>query len=528
MKSYKEHLLSTKSFGEAQENNLRRPVYRTSAVFPVIHNKSLKTKILFMGYWMVKRDLTSLGFLTSVRDKNGVLIHRVKSEIDSPNAREVLIEDILKNLGKENEDFIGSIELEIFSNTDLVFPYPAFVIDYYNEFGSGLVHTTGRIYNDFEDLKENEQIRVKEAGFDIIPGEKYSPFFSFVNGHIESLDTNINVEIITTSGLVHKGTINIGQINPLQTVFVKLKNYLPLDDLLKGETGTIKIQHQLTGFFPRFIAGNFCTDNQAVSITHTYYDNSDNSGVGHYHENKSPDLLLDSAIFFPVFLDGNWYTKLKFYPIYSPSNYSVNLEFYDFEGKLLSESKNQIKVNENESSFISIDIKECAERIGLDKSKVKGVRVSKEWANKTKIPTRLKFGLNIGKENLIYDLPTNICFNSQISNANILKKNTSFKWMPFVNDHESVIIINNSSFVRNYKKEANVTVDVYNTSSSEKITREYCIPAHGQIRITLDNELQKFLGNNSGWVTCKSDNAFVNAWYFDFNDSGIMGGDHSF
>ena len=528
MKTIKKHLLSTKSFGEIEKNSLRRPVYKTSAIFPVIHNKSLKTKILFMGYWMVKRGLTLLGFLTSVRDENGVLIHREKSEINSPKAREILIEDILKSLGKENEDFIGSIELEVFSNIDLVFPYPAFVLNYYNEFSSSLVHTTGRIYNDFEDLKENEQEIVKEAGFDIIPGDKYSPFFSFVNGFMDSLDTNIDLEIITTNGLVHKETINIGQINPLQTVFVKIKDYIPLDDFLKGETGTIKIKHQLTGFFPRFIAGNFCTDNGSVSITHTYYDNSENKDVDHYHENKSPDLLLDSAMFFPVFLDDNYYTKLKFYPIYSPSKYSVNLEFYDFEGKLLSEAKNQIKVNKDESSFISIDIKECAERIGIDKSKVKGVRATKEWTNKTKIPSRLKFGLNIGKENLKYDLPTNICFNSETSNVKLLKKNTSFKWMPIVNNHESVITILNSSFVRDYKQLANVTIDIYNTYSSENITREYCLSPHGQIRITLDKELQEFLGNNSGWVTCKSDNPFVTGWYFDFNESGIMGGDHSF
>ena len=64
--------------------------------------------------------------------------------------------------------------------------------------------------------------------------------------------------------------------------------------------------------------------------------------------------------------------------------------------------------------------------------------------------------------------------------------------------------------------------------SSDKITREYNIPANGQVRITLDEELKKFIGNNSGWITCKSTNPFIDAYYFDFNDSGIMGGDHSF
>jgi hypothetical protein len=291
MKSYKKHLQSTKSFGESDINSLRRPVYRTSAIFPIIDNSNLKTKILFMGYWLLKRKINSLGFLASIRDQEGTLIHRINTEINTPNAKEIIIGDILNDIGLGNKEFIGSIELEVFSIVDLVFPYPAFVLNYYNDFGSGVVHTAGRIYNDFEDLRENEEIKVKEAGFDLVPGENYSPFFSFVNGHIESTNTNIEIEIITENGTVYNGSINLGTITPLETVFVKFKDYLPISDILEGKTGTVKIKHELTGFFPRFIAGNFCTDNEAVSITHTYYDNSEVKGAEHYHENDRTDIL---------------------------------------------------------------------------------------------------------------------------------------------------------------------------------------------------------------------------------------------
>ena len=52
---------------------------------------------------------------------------------------------------------------------------------------------------------------------------------------------------------------------------------------------------------------------------------------------------------------------------------------------------------------------------------IKGVQIYKVWEEKSKIPTRLKYGLNIerGKR---HDLPTNICFNSGIANINVLKK----------------------------------------------------------------------------------------------------------
>ena len=39
-----------------------------------------------------------------------------------------------------------------------------------------------------------------------------------------------------------KKIINIGDIKVLQTVLIKIKDYLPVDDILKGEIGTIKIK----------------------------------------------------------------------------------------------------------------------------------------------------------------------------------------------------------------------------------------------------------------------------------------------
>ena len=82
------------------------------------------------------------------------------------------INDLLRYIGIDYEIFIGSIELEIFSNIDLVYLSLHFVVNYFNSFGSGLVHTTGRIFNDIEDLKINESFKVKEAGFDLIPGKR--------------------------------------------------------------------------------------------------------------------------------------------------------------------------------------------------------------------------------------------------------------------------------------------------------------------------------------------------------------------
>ena len=187
-----------------------------------------------------------------------------------------------------------------------------------------------------------------------------------------------------------------------------------------------------------------------------------------------------------------------------------------------------MRIKEGQSSYFTIDFNKCIEEANLDKSKIKGVQLYKVWQDKTKIPTRLKYGLNIGKRGMKHDLPTNICFNSDISNIKILDKKQAFKWMPIVNQHQSLIIIQNSSFCKDYSQKANIIVSFYHIFSDRTLVREFVIPANGQIRILPDDEIKDFLNDNSGWITVNSDNPFVTGWYFEFNESGIMGGDHSF
>lgn len=100
--------------------------------------------------------------------------------------------------------------------------------------------------------------------------------------------------------------------------------------------------------------------------------------------------------------------------------------------------------------------------------------------------------------------------------------------MPLVNQGNSLAVIQNSSFCKDYNKEANVEISIHHTASYNTINRSCTIKPNAQIRIEIDDEIEEFLGKKSGWVTVNSDNPFVNCWYFEFNDTGIMGGDHSF
>ena len=155
MKSFYEHLRSRLEFGE-QVQNVRKPVFRSSGIFPVIQNSSYTTEVLFMGYWLIKRDIHEISSLITLRDKSGNILKREFMSIKEPRCYSIGLDLMLKDISNET-DFMGSVEVEFFSTQDMVYPFPALVLNYYNDEFNTCVHTIGRIYNDFEDLTENEK-----------------------------------------------------------------------------------------------------------------------------------------------------------------------------------------------------------------------------------------------------------------------------------------------------------------------------------------------------------------------------------
>ena len=74
MKSYQAHLASTNI---KNPNSLKNnQILRSSAIFPFIINKNLDTKILFMGYWLMKRNIKNVTLKVSLRSKEGAIIKK--------------------------------------------------------------------------------------------------------------------------------------------------------------------------------------------------------------------------------------------------------------------------------------------------------------------------------------------------------------------------------------------------------------------------------------------------------------------
>ena len=59
MKSYYTHLKSTNEYGE-KKTLTKKPILRSSGIFPVMHNSNYSTKIHFLGYWLLKRKIPEI------------------------------------------------------------------------------------------------------------------------------------------------------------------------------------------------------------------------------------------------------------------------------------------------------------------------------------------------------------------------------------------------------------------------------------------------------------------------------------
>ncbi len=530
MRSYQSHLQATQSAGEALVAN-RKPVLRSSAIFPVLHTNTYSSKVIFMGYWLLKRNIREVGLLYTLRNAAGTLLSRKYVLIDSAKAWSVQMSeftDLLEEAG-EPEEFTGSLELEIFSTQDLVFPYPAFVLVYFNENASSVVHTVGRIYNDIEDLQQNNEYQVSESGFDIYGRDGLAPFLSFTNGPLPAEAPNVTYEIVDAQHRATSGTFGLPPLKPYETVFLYLKEYLDLKALLGDEPGMIRFGHNFSGFFPRFLVGNLDQNAQSVSITHSYYDSSGVADSRAYWP-RQDNRFLDSSTSIPLYLTDGFFTRLVVYPIFSPSDFTLSFRYFDADGQFLGEAMDAYQFRLADSQYVQIDLGKLAKQAGVPTEVAKTAQLIANWTDAMHIPTRLKFGLNVGQLGRPSALPSNVCFAPQVGNPKILDKPSTFKWAPFVNVGNSEVVLTNSAPLREYDRPVNVALSFYREADEMVLERTGVVPPNGLYTIKLadDHELRAFFGDVSGWMTARADNPFLNGYYFDFHPNGAVAADHLF
>ena len=528
MKSYYQHLKSTQEFGES-ENLLKKPVLRSSAIFPVIHNESYSSSIHFLGYWLLKRNIQEITLVITLRNSDGKILLRKIQIINQAKAFSINLKNLLEETNLDNlKNFIGSIETEFNSTRDMVFPYPALVLEYHNNNFNTCVHTLGRIYNDIEDLKENDETLVPETGFDIHESNDLTSFLSFVNGPLENSDGYIQYTITNHDSKKLTGDFHLGKINPFETKFVYLKEHIPnLCEFLNNQSGSVSLTHNFEGFYPRFLAGNIQKSFPSVSFTHSYYDCTSCISESDYWSRVNENHF-DSSIYVPIFQKNNQFTDLIIYPNLSPSNFILQIDIHDKNGKKISENTNFLELNSNEQKLIKVNLNSIISSLDLStKDDDVAAHIITKFQN-NKIPSRIKFGLDVGMKGLNSKLPCNICFNMRLGNPLLENKPGSFHWAPMFYGRNTVLTLGNFSTKKNYEKNANLELNFYRIEDSSFLTEKISLKPNSEKRFTMnDFNLKNFL-KTEGWVTIRADNPYVHGYYFNMNSSGSVAGDHLF
>lgn len=520
MKSYKKHLVSTKSYGETLDKDYR-PVMRSSAAFPLIHKPGrIKSIYTFMGYWLRKRNINLVTVLATIRTDDGKKIELKSIEVNTVKSYVISSFDLLKD---NKEDFVGSIELEIFSAVDMVFPYPAITFGIEGTNGLTFVHTCGRIYNDFEDMKSNSEQNVPETGFDIYNGKSYTPFFSFVNGPIPIENKEIELEYLDVNGSKITKKKKIKNIKPYGLGWIELneENSSQLQDNLRT---CVKIRHNFEGFFPRFVSGNILRNYEDISLTHSYYDTSEDSSEDSIWKNPFPKKFYDSvlAIPFDSFFSE---TELAIYPnfVYAPTE--LSFELYNSSGVLVEKCERTIELANGDEKFMHIPLHE---KFSSHKDTLINGMVKIICDAKGNIPARMKFGLNFIRSNKETNLPSNICFNAHVANEKLIKKQGGFHWCPVFNSENQKIYLHNTSFTKDKFSDAKINIELYRERDSEILKWDINLPYNGTMEVIkpMVNQIKKFLGEESGWIAFSCDTPFIKGYYITDFDKGVIGADH--
>ncbi len=526
MRSYYAHLKTAS--GTDKKAVTTKPIFRSSAIFPVMQYPGVSSRILFMGYWMLKRNIQQIAAVVTLRSEHGEILYRDNLLITEAKTFRVELGQLLSSSGYSQPTFYGSLEIEFFSTLNLVFPFPAVVINYYGPTFSTVVHTAQRVYNDFEDMQNNSQTSVPESGFNIYCDDNEEPFIGMINGPKAVPEATLKMQFFNSRQEVLVHEYSLGAFEAYQTRFIYPAKLVDLKTFLKGDAGSVKLQFQMNWIFPRLVVGNIRHPQNALSITHSYYDCSAARSESDYWLEAQPEWH-PATLMLPVRIEEEYFTNIYFYPIYSPSIIGIDIELYDASGKLAGAKSNLLRLETPQ--YKKVNLKELCKELNIPADKILGARViAKSLGAGGRIPARIKVAFDIGHSSLP-TMPCNICTNLQPFNPPWETKPSTFRWAPVLADQPNASLwIMNSSPAVNYRRPCDISITFFREKDTTTLSRKLTLPPHGfcVIRPENDKELSDFFEGEIGWCTVVSTNPYTTTYYFADNPSGVVGGDHGF
>lgn len=295
-------------------------VIRSSAIFYYKYSHNFKSTISFMNYWYIKRDLNVM-IIASTRDMKGKLVLREAVNFDQGNV--INYEPQIRN--KENTDYFeGSVEIEVFSNTNMVIPYAAIMAVYTMTNSISMVHSYGRTYSPHE-VEEARTISIgHESCWTIRDSQEVKSFCVFHNGYSICEQQTVRMELTNSTGEKKQIILVLPQLAPFQTYKLYPADHYPeIIAFLNNQAGNASLSYILSNAFTRLLVGNESANE--MQVTHSNFN----------YAIHQTDCVEDGTYAYMNIVNTDFNdTQVIVYPDCHKGQYSMLIDekVYDFDG----------------------------------------------------------------------------------------------------------------------------------------------------------------------------------------------------
>jgi hypothetical protein len=472
---------------------------RANAIFMCYINELNDNIIVFQNYWQWKNKIDNIVCIVRLRHEDGSVFDTKEILISNHNEISIKKFFLVKN-------FIGSIDLEIISTSNIGFPFPAILCFYLNRNSISVVHSSGRILNSHEN---NEQTKFSESNFLCVLDDDFEPFvhvFSGSNAASDKGDVRLifkdNNNVVLVDKLLQKVLIR-----PFQSKIIKITDICNKSELIKiyKKDFYLTVEVSISGIFGRFIVGNYNNKIDAYFVTHSFRRiDPDDSDIS-----VKPDNA-DATSFLPIVCSGPLSVTATSYP----TNSKANLILYE----RLSKLDNTLKKTEKERSIYT-----GGSNGSIFRTKVEGNIFSYLY---TIDPTPSRMNVNYS-----YSLK-NSCFPTDIATGF-----KSYVYPPKVShwgegvcldrNFETYVFIRNCSHNFSETKAAHITFRLFNTVATYK---EKMIIQPESAKCIKLSDLKVDLSDNLffSWNIVSSQPTLETFWVSFNENNGVICGEHGF
>lgn len=325
----------TRSFHGYLSEFDRPGVYRAEGIFWVRNGSSGSTSIEFLNYWLIKRAISEVAVVATVRDLAGSVVARQQISVAEARAFCVETAELLSQVGVTGE-FEGSIDVEIFSTRDLRFAYPALLALYEGDDWRSVVHTYARqlsISSGDDGALIGATVEACESNWTVWDDAEHESFLVFHNGPFEMPAGLLRFSAWNQSGERLNIPIELAPRSAYCTTRIAPGQFADLGRFLAGKPGWAETRFEARGVLPRLLAGTLRrSDGAALSVTHSHVNGRDREEV--VNAGEAPEKPMFVSV--PVGPTVPWRTRVIAFPTHPPTAFDLTANDYAPDGRLLN------------------------------------------------------------------------------------------------------------------------------------------------------------------------------------------------